>query len=201
MDKDVLLVIIAGAVGGFFALAGSTLTYFLNERSERKNRARSYIKEALQPARKYANVMEMDIKNILLILVGLNTGLQKADVKALRQSVGNIRKYLVDNTWIPEINDKKVVEAWEKLSGNFAELHLVVGQYSGKINDNLKKVHHELSPANLQEIREVLKSENPEKIRLWIAPDEITQEIYYSIMTCLASVQNFRRQIELVSVE
>jgi predicted DNA-binding protein YlxM (UPF0122 family) len=197
MDRELMLVIVSGALTGFFALAGIGLMYFLSGRTARENRRRDYVRDALQPARKYANIMEMDVKNIIWLLAGLNMGLPHADKKLLKQSINNVRRYFIDNTWLPEIADKSMVGAWQRVSDDFAQLHLVFGQYLPELT--AKKSFKAMTPSEIKEIRDMLSSDNPDKIRTWIAPDTATQEIYKSLMSLLTSVQAFRQQIERLS--
>lgn len=199
MDRDLLLIIVSGGLAGFFTIAGSTLMYFMNERSEKKNRRRAYVRDALQPARKYANIMEMDIKNIVWILTGMNIGLPQADKKLLKQSINNVKRYLIDNTWLPEIADKNIINAFQRVSDDFAQLHLTFGQHSEVLTP--KKVIRALTPSEIKELRATLSSDNPDVIRKWIAPDVGTQEIFESLMSLLASVQFFRQQIERLSTD
>ncbi|MFC1947867.1 hypothetical protein ACFLXY_08120 [Chloroflexota bacterium] len=199
MDKDLLLVIISGGLVGFYANAGSVVTYFLNERTQKYNRRREYTREALKSAKQYANFMEMDVKNIIFTLTGLNIGLANRDKKQLKKSMDNIRRYLMDNTWIPEVNDKNVGDAWQKVSQDFMQMHLVFAENSEYLS---KRTYvKQMSPSEIANIREILNSDDPDKIKNWIAPDPATQEVFESAISLLASIQAFRKQIELASTD
>lgn len=171
--------------------------YLLYERTQRKNRRRDYVRDALQPARRYANIMEMDVRNIIWILVGMNIGLPHADKKQLKQSINNVRQYLIDNTWLPEIADKRMISAWQRVSDDFVQLHLTLGQYAKDLTP--KKSFRAMTSSEIKELRDLLGSDNPDKIRTWIAPDIGAQEIYRSLMSLLASVQSLRQEVERLS--
>ena len=55
--------------------------------------------------------------------------------------------------------------------------------------------------SEIKELRDILSSDNPERIRNWIAPDVGTQEVFESLMSLLTSVQFFRQQIEHLSTD
>lgn len=194
MDRDLALILVGGALAGFFTLAGAGLTHVLTDRTERKRSHREYIRNALEPARKYANVMEMDVRNIVWILAGMNIGLPQADRKLLKQNMGSIRRFMIDNTWLPEVADKDVLKAWERVTEDFSQLHLVFAEHAEGVSS--RKPVQSLTPAQIKELRDILRSDNPDGIRRWVAPDFGTQEIFASLMSLLASVRSFREKIE-----
>jgi hypothetical protein len=143
--------------------------------------------------------MEMGVRNIIWLLTGMNIGLPNADKKLLKQSVSNVRRYLIDNTWLPEIADKNLKNAWQRVSDDFAQLHLALGQFSDQLTT--KKVVRGLTPSEIKELRGIISSDNPDKIRNWIAPDAATQEVFTYLITLLASIQSFRQQIERLATD